>query len=92
MDNNKYSLNENQIKTILAVFGDLKSIPYEELNKRLGSITIDRMYELYGELKDWRNKNIFKNEEDIEQYYDPIVEQYYDPYYDEPYDENGIYY
>lgn len=84
MSNKKLSLNEEQVLTILAVFRDLKSMPYEELNKRLGSITIDRMYELYGELKDWRNKNIFKNEEDIE--------QYYDPYYDEPYDENGIYY
>lgn len=92
MGNKKLSLNEEQVLTILAVFRDLKSMPYEELNKRLGSITIDRMYELYGELNDWRNKNIFKNEEDIEQYYDPIVEQYYDPYYDEPYDENGIYY
>lgn len=86
MEDNKYSLNENQIKTILAVFGDLKSIPYKELNKRLGSITIGRMYELYEELKDWRNKNIFKNE------YNEGIEQYYNPYYDEPYDENGIYY
>ena len=46
------TLNENQIKTILSVFGELRKRPYEEINTFIGSITIDEMNELYDLLVD----------------------------------------
>lgn len=47
------SLNENEVRTILAVFSELQSKPYYELNTMLGSITIKEMLELYRKLNDW---------------------------------------
>lgn len=47
------SLSEKDVKTIIAVFSTLGDMGYLELNKFLGSETIDRMYELEYKLKKW---------------------------------------
>lgn len=45
-----YKINEDEKKTILAVFGELLNSPYKDLN-RLGDLTINRMQKLYRKLK-----------------------------------------
>ena len=60
------SLNENQIRTILAVFSALQGKPYEELNKILGSITIEEMVELKGVLNDWYQPKVLGKRYDEE--------------------------
>ena len=47
------SLNENQVRTILAVFSELEKMPYDKLNTFLGSITIEEMLELHTTLNNW---------------------------------------
>lgn len=46
-------LSENEVRTILAVFYELNKMPYDKLNTFLGSVTIEEMNKLWGELNDW---------------------------------------
>ena len=43
-------MTKKEKKVVLPVFDALAQMPYNELNKIIGSITIDEMYELYYEL------------------------------------------
>ena len=52
------NINENQVRTILAVFKELERMPYGELNKHLGSLTIKEMVELRKVLDDWYQPNV----------------------------------
>lgn len=52
------SINEKQVRTILAVFGELERLPYYEVNKYLGSVTIKEMVELQKILNDWYQPNV----------------------------------
>ncbi len=47
------SLNVKEVRTVIAVFSELEKMPYGELNKFLGSLTIKEMQELYRKLKKW---------------------------------------
>ena len=47
------TINENQVRTILAVFSELEKLSYDELNKHLGSETIKEMVKLRKTLNDW---------------------------------------
>lgn len=51
-------INENQVRTILSVFGELERLPYDELNKYLGNITIEEMIGLRKILNDWYQPNV----------------------------------
>lgn len=51
-------INENQVRTILAVFGELEKLPYDELNKHLGSVTIKEMVKLRKTLNNWYQPNV----------------------------------
>ena len=53
MENKTYALNENQVKTILATFEGLRELRYSELNKIIGSLTIEEMFDLYRALRNW---------------------------------------
>lgn len=41
------NLTEKEMRTVIAVFEELVKMPYSELNKFLGSITIEEMQALY---------------------------------------------
>lgn len=58
MSMKRKSLNEKQIRTILAVFGELANKPYDEINTYLGSITIKEMLELKEILNKWYHSNV----------------------------------
>ena len=58
MSMKRKSLNEKQIRTILAVFGELAKKPYDEINTYLGSITIEEMLELKKILNKWYHSNV----------------------------------
>lgn len=60
------SLNENQVRTVLAVFSELQRKPYSELNTFLGSITITEMVELQVELNDWYQEKVLNKVYDEE--------------------------
>ena len=60
------SLNENQIRTILAVFSTFIGKPYEEVNKELGSLTIEEMLELFSVLNNWYQPNVLGKRYDEE--------------------------
>ena len=47
------TLNEKEVRTVLAVFEDLVKMPYCELNKMIGSITIKEMQDLNSKLRKW---------------------------------------
>lgn len=47
------TLNEREVRTVLAVFEDLVRMPYTELNKFIGSVTIAEMQELNSKLRAW---------------------------------------
>ena len=47
------SLNEKQIRTVYAVFSELKRMPYDKLNTILGSLTIQDMVEVEKVCEDW---------------------------------------
>ena len=42
-----FRLSEDQARTVIAVFGELKKMKYSDLNTFLGSITIEEMNDLY---------------------------------------------
>ena len=62
----RMNINENEVRTIISVFGELKKLPYEELNKHLGSLTIEEMDETYLKLYKWYQSNILGNVHDPE--------------------------
>ena len=47
------TINENEVRTIIAVFKELESKGYQEMNKMLGSITIEEMVALRAKLDTW---------------------------------------
>jgi hypothetical protein len=62
----KKTLQDDQVRTILSVFEELKKMKYEDLNKFLGSITINEMYALDYELNDWYQEEVLGNVYDEE--------------------------
>jgi len=46
----KVQLDENEIRTCIAVFSTLRMIPYDKLNSFLGSLTIEQMRKLHTDL------------------------------------------
>ena len=74
MAQKRKSLNENEIRTIVAVFNELNRKPYSELNTMLGSITIQEMVALSTKLNDWYKGKVlnYKYDEDYG-WYDPEV-------------------
>lgn len=56
------TLDEKQVRTVIAVFEELNKMRYEELNKFLGSITIQEMNELYWDLMKWYKPEAFEEE------------------------------
>ena len=71
------TLNDKQVRTILAVFGELVSKPYGELNTILGSITIQEMTELNSKLDSWYKDKVlgYKYDEDFG-WYDPATTEF----------------
>ncbi len=55
------SLNEKEIRTVLAVFEEMTKMPYNKLNSFLGSLTIQEMQQLNSKLRKW-----YRNEEQEE--------------------------
>lgn len=55
------SLNEKEIRTVLAVFEEMAKMPYDKLNSFLGSLTIQEMQQLNSKLRKW-----YRNEEQEE--------------------------
>ena len=47
------TLNEREVRTVIAVFEELVRMRYTELNKFLGSVTIAEMQELNSKLRTW---------------------------------------
>lgn len=43
-------LTDRELRTVESVFGELAKMPYDELNKFLGSLTIKEMIEIYMKL------------------------------------------
>ena len=66
------TLNDKQVRTILAVFSELVNKPYSELNTILGSITIQEMKELNSQLSSWYKSKVlgYKYDEEFG-WYDP---------------------
>ena len=48
-----YTLNENEVRTVLAVFEEMAKMGYNKINCFLGSMTIDEMYELRRKMLNW---------------------------------------
>ena len=73
----KKTLNENESRTIVAVFGELVSRPYSELNTFLGSITIQEMVKLNSKLDVWYKSKVlnYKYDEDYG-WYDPDTTEF----------------
>ena len=68
-------LTENEVKTVLAVFGELRKMSYDTLNTFLGSITIDEMNQLNNKLNDWYQGEVLGKEYDEEfGWYEPSPE------------------
>lgn len=59
-------LNENEIRTILEVFGEIQKKPYNEVNTYLGSVTIAEMVSLREKLNDWYQPNVLDKTYDDE--------------------------
>lgn len=66
------TLKDSDIRTILAVFGELVNRPYDELNTFLGSITIKEMVDLNSRLDSWYKDKVlgYRYDEDLG-WYDP---------------------
>lgn len=68
-------MTKEEQRTVLAVFEELVKMPYSDLNKFLGSTTIQEMAELYNKLRyaDYCEEHGIEYEEmtdeDFEQYY-----------------------
>ena len=60
------SLNENQVRTVLAVFKELERKGYNELNTFLGSITIAEMVALEAKLDKWYQSKVLGKQYDEE--------------------------
>lgn len=74
------SLNESEIRTVLAVFYELQRKSYDELNTYLGSETIKEMTALNSKLDKWYKRDVLNMEYDEEMgWYDP-ADQSFDPY------------
>ena len=54
----KKTINEKQVRNVLAVYTELERMPYSQLNKFLGSVTIEEMIELRRELATWYQLNV----------------------------------
>ncbi len=54
----KTTLNEREVRTILAVFDELQKKPYSELNTFLGSVTIEELFALREKLNDWYQEKV----------------------------------
>lgn len=68
-------LTENEVRTVLAVFGELQKMSYDKLNTFLGSITIDEMNKLNNKLNDWYQGEFLGKEYDEEfGWYEPSPE------------------
>lgn len=59
-------LTENEVRTVLSVFGELRKMKYGNLNTFLGSITINEMNELYSKLNGWYQGEVLGKEYDEE--------------------------
>lgn len=71
------TLNDKQVRTILAVFGELVNRPYDELNTLLGSITVQRMTELNSKLDSWYRDKVLGMRYDPEYgWYDPATTEF----------------
>ena len=65
-------LNESEARTVLAVFDELRKMPYDKLNGFLGSITIKEMQELNRKMNSWYQSEVLGKEYDEEYgWYDP---------------------
>lgn len=89
------SLSEKDIRTILAViecYREQNHNRFDEMNRHMGSITIEEMIELNTKLYRWYNNMTWDPEEDGDHYDEqPFYAE--NPHLDyEPVDENGIYY
>lgn len=51
MKSNEVILTAGEKRTVLAVFSELRKMPYKELNAFLGSVTILEMYQLAAKLR-----------------------------------------
>ena len=68
-------LTENEVRTVLAVFSELRKISYDKLNTFLGSMTIDEMNQLNNKLNDWYQGEVLGKEYDEEfGWYEPSQE------------------
>lgn len=68
-------LTENEVRTVLAVFGELQKMSYDKLNTFLGSMTIDEMNQLNNKLNDWYQGEVLGKEYDEELgWYEPSPE------------------
>lgn len=66
-------LTENEVRTVLAVFDELRKMPYDKLNTFLGSITIEEMNQLNEKLNGWYQGEVLGKEYSEEfGWYDPI--------------------
>lgn len=66
------TLNENEVRTVLAVFDELRKMPYSKLNGFIGSLTIEEMQELNRKLNDWYQGEVLGKQYDEEfGWYDP---------------------
>lgn len=49
-ESEKYIFTENEARNVLAVYEELSKMKYEDLNKFLGSMTIQTMHQVYNKL------------------------------------------
>ena len=69
------TINQNEVRTILAVFEELTKMPYEQLNTFLGSLTIEEMMDLKKKLNDWYQPEVLGKSYDEEYgWYNPNTE------------------
>ena len=72
-------LTENEVRTVLAVFGELRKMPYDKLNTFLGSITIEEMNQLNEKLNGWYQGEVLGKEYDEEFGWYESSPEWYDP-------------
>lgn len=69
------TLNENEVRTAMAVFDELLRKPYKELNTILGSQTIYEMMDLKRKMNDWYQPEVLGKSYDEEHgWIDPNTE------------------
>lgn len=89
MTQRRKSLSEKDIRTVLAViesYQEQNRWNWDEMNKHMGSLTIEEMYALQSKLQKWYNPEKYDRDPEDEQWsYDDVVDEYEDVDTDENY-------